>query len=386
MDPKDRKPILSMSEKERRWSLVRERMTSEGLDAIIIWGSSLIPNETACRYLTNFAIFGSSQDILLFMVDKDPILLLSSPQQIDFAKITSWIPSQNIHFAENIGVALSKHLSALGLQNKRIGIDNPGAWPMRYYQALRDLCPEIELVEVTRWYSEIRASNSPEELELIANSIRIGELAQKTFLANLKSGMTEEELVGKVDEITRANGVENKVWLIASTPVSYPYWPGETVIRKPNMVSFSTEFNTIRGYACQVIRTYCWEEPKGEEKRACDLWEELRQMAIAEFRPGHELTEMGAKMVKTINDWGFECDYLGHGVGLTFFIQPNMSNVYPTETAWTILPNQVIVIHPMIRPKGGGTLMPWVGDMFLAKEDGTEWMTSFLPRIPEMIP
>ena len=386
MDPKDRKPVLSIMEKERRWSMVRERMNKEGIEALIIWGNSLNTNEVACRYLTNFVIFGSSQNILLFPIDKEPILLISASMHVPMAKNTSWISSQNIYSSENLSSALVKHIETLGLANKRIGIDSPGAWPNRYYQTLKESCPNIQLKDVTRQYAEIRASNSDEEIKLIRDSIRVGELAQRAFLANLKSGMTEEEVVGKVDDVLRANGVESRVLLISSTPVTYPYWPGETVILKPNPVSLSTEFNRIRGYASQVVRTYCWEEPKNEQKRVCDLLHTLRLMMLEEFRPGHELTELGARLVKTINDWGFECESLGHGVGLTYFIQPYMSDKYPVSTKWTILPNQIIVIHPMIRPKGGGPLMIWEGDMFLAKEDGTEWMTSFLPGIPEMIP
>jgi Xaa-Pro aminopeptidase len=40
--------------------------------------------------------------------------------------------------------------------------------------------------------------------------IRIGELVQIAFLANLKEGLREEEVVAKAEDVIRANGVERR--------------------------------------------------------------------------------------------------------------------------------------------------------------------------------
>jgi Xaa-Pro aminopeptidase len=389
MNPKNLKTELSLKEKERRWSLVRQKMADEGLAAIVVYGNNIHVREIPCFYLTNYVIIAGCEHALLFPVDGDPILLIISPLQAYFAKKISWIPAQHIYQSKNLGADLAKHVISLKLQKKRIGIESPMLWPTRDYLAIKELCPEIDLVEATELLSRIRRPKSSEELKLMEEAIRIGELAQRTFLSNLKPGMTEEQVVAKVEDVVRANGVERRLWLMSSTPeMAYPWLPGESVIRKPNPVVFSAEFQRTRGYACQVVRTFCWEEPKGEYKRMWELEEELRQMALVEIRPGRKANEVAAKVENLVNWYGFECDYIGHGLGVTYYEalyfnpRPEKENV----NDWTIMADEVYVLHPQVRAKAGGGPLVFVGDMYFVGEKETKWMTPFLSGLPEMIP
>lgn len=386
MNPREFKSDLSLKEKERRWSLVRQKMAQEELAAIIVYANDGHKRDTACRYFTNMVIFASGEHMLLLPGAGDPILLMSAGEQIFFAREISWIPAHNIYASGNKGADIARHLIALNLQTKRIGVDNPDLWPVRDYLALRELCPDVELVDVTRWLTEIRVQKSSEEINRMEEAIRIGEMVHKTFLAHLKPGMTEEEVVAHVDKVARANGVERRLWLINSTPeIAWPWLPGKTRIRKPNPVSFSPEFALTEGYAFQAIRTYCWEEPKGEFKRMWDLWAELRRLVPNEFRPGRRIAEVATKIEGVIEDYGFEYFNMGHGLGVHFFEESAISPL-PLYPDWTLMPNEVYVFHPMVRVKGAKGPLAWVGDMYWIGEDSTRWMTPFLPGLPEMIP
>ncbi|MDP7333570.1 MAG: M24 family metallopeptidase, partial [SAR324 cluster bacterium] len=127
---------------------------------------------------------------------------------------------------------------------------------------------------------------------------------------------------------------------------------------------------------------------KGEYKRMWELWKELREMIPKELRPGRNLTDVGAKFEDMVNEWGFECDYLGHAIGVAYSEVPYISSGprHARYMEWTILPNEVYVVHPMIRAKGKKPPLAWVADMYLVGEDSTKWMTPFLPGLPEMIP
>jgi len=387
MDPIDLKPDLSVREKERRWSLVREKMRREGLAAVVIYGDSRV--WVPFRYLANVYPTAQGQVVLLFPADGDPILLTTYPRIKFVAQQNSWIQPQNVCLSVNLGADLAKQLITLKLHNKRVGIDSYKTWPARDYRIFRGLCPDVELMEVSRLLGEVRGPKSSEELNLMEEAIRVGELAQKTFLANLKPGMKEEEVVGKVEDVVRANGIDLRLWLISSSPkMAYPDIPGKTIIQKPNPVAFSAEFVRTGGYASQTVRTYCWEEPKGDYKRMWELWKELRRMVLNEFRPGRQVTELGMKVADTVSEWGFECDYFGHAVGLSMSDAPYIS-IGPRGLRymeWTLMANEVYVFHPMIKAKGGGPPLAWLGDMYFIGEDSTRWMTPFLPGLPEMIP
>jgi Xaa-Pro aminopeptidase len=380
------KPELSLQEKERRWSLVRKRMRQEDLSALIVYGDT--GNFIPTRYLTNMYPTGATQQVLFFPVDGNPILLVSLGRVEFFAKRKSWVAPENIFLSPNWAADVAKHITALKLQKKRIGLDSLASCPAGSYVTLREACPDVELVEARRMLSELRGPKSSEELALIEDAIRIGELAQRTFLANLIPGKTEQEVVGKVEDVVRSNGIDLRLWLMSSSPeIPYPDLPGEHIIQKPNPVAFSSEFVRRKGYACQVIRTYCWEEPKGEFKRMWELWKEFRELIPKELRPGKEITDLGMKIEDMANELGFECDYLGHAVGLNQSDAPYISSG-PRNARymqWTIKANEVYVFHPMIRVKGKKPPLAFVGDMYLVGEDSTRWMTPFLPGLPEMI-
>jgi len=118
-----------------------------------------------------------------------------------------------------------------------------------------------------------------------------------------------------------------------------------------------------------------------------ELWKELRRIALKDLRPGCAVVEFATKIEDMVNEWGFECDYMGHGLGVSFFDPPAFNSRPEREGARSvIMTNEVIVFHPMIRCKGGKGPLAWIADMYLTGEDATKWMTPFLPGLPELIP
>jgi Xaa-Pro aminopeptidase len=214
-------------------------------------------------------------------------------------------------------------------------------------------------------------------------------MAHYAFLANVKSGKTELETASTAVEVLDTHGIGDRIVLIHTQPeASYPNRPGPAVIQRPNPITFSPEFTRSRGYGAQMIRAYWWEKPQGIYKSMFELWAEMRQMVVREFRPGIEITDAGKKIVKLIASYGFECDKLGHAVGLAYGDAPYIT-AGPDEKdyeEWTIQPNEVYAVHPMVRCKGYVAPFSMIGDMYLIGKDSTKWMTTTLPGLPEMIP
>ena len=388
MTTQESKPELSLKEKERRWSLLRKKLKAAGLSALIVYGGSQLG--VPVHYLTR--VWGNKMNMVIFPVDGDPIFLIPgnsglTPQGM--AKQGCWITAENIHLSANLAVDAAKQIISLNLQKSRIGIDSYRWWPVFEYQQFLDLCPGVELVEAHRLFGEIRGPKSAEELAVMQEAIRISDLAHYTFLANLKPGITEMEAARPAVEVLDAHGIGDRIILIHSRPeATYPNRPGPTVIQKPDPVTFSPEFTRNLGYGAQMIRAYWWEEPKGIYKRMFKLWAEMRQMIVEEFRPGVEITDAGKKIENLVAEWGWECDKLGHAVGLSYGDAPYIT-AGPHEKdymEWTILPDEVYAVHPMVRCKGYVAPFTMIGDMYFIGKDRTTWMTTALPGLPEMIP
>lgn len=381
-------PELSQKEKERRWSLVREQLKKSGLSALIVYGETQLG--VPLHYLSQ--VWGNKMNMLVFPVDSEPVLLIPS-NTIRTGRLLveqgCWLPEENIHLSINTAVDAAKLIIDRQLHKDRIGIDSFRFWPVYEHQTFAELCPDAQLVEAHRLFGEIRGPKSHEELALIQKAIRISDLAHYTFLANLKPDLTEAEVADAANEILTAHDIIDRIILIHSRPeLVYPGFPGPTMIEKPNPVTFSPEFTRRLGYGAQMIRAYWWEKPKGEFKKMFELWAEMRQMIMEEFRPGVDITAAGKKIQDLVGQWGFECDKLGHAVGLAYGDAPYIT-AGPNERdhmEWTILPNEVYAVHPMIRGKGSKPPFSMIGDMYFIGKDETKRMTTALSGLPEMIP
>jgi Xaa-Pro aminopeptidase len=379
---------LSQEEKERRYSLLREKLKRAGLSAIIIYGGTQLG--VPVHYLTR--VWGNKNNMVIFPAEGDPVFLIPSNASVTPAQLANqgcWIPVENILLSPNLAVDAAKQIIKFKLQNSSMGIDSYRFWPVFENQQFAEICPNVQLVEAHRLFGEIRGPKSAEELSMIENAMRISDMAHYAFLANLKPGLTEAEVSGKAEEVLDNHGIGDRIILIHSRPeATYPNRPGPAIIRKPDPVTYSPEFSRNLGYGAQMIREYWWEKPDGIYKRMFELWAEMRQMIVEEFRPGVEITAAGQKIESLVGKWGFECDKLGHAVGISYGDAPYIT-AGPHEKdymEWTILCGEVYVVHPMVRCKGYVAPFTMIGDMYLIQKDSAKWMTTTLPGLPEMIP
>jgi Xaa-Pro aminopeptidase len=379
---------LSLNEKSRRYALLREKLKKAGLSALIVYGGSQLG--VPVHYLTK--IWGAKNNTVIFPVEGEPIFLIPSNSILSVDHIVKqgcWIPRENIHLSANLTVDTGNELKRLKLETSRIGIDSFRFWPVFEYQTFMEILPKAELVESHRLFGEVRGPKSQEEMVEIQKAIRISDLAHYTFLANLKSGLSEAEVAAPANQVLDNKGVGDRIVLIHSQPEAvYPNRPGPAVIRYPNPVTFSPEFSRNAGYGAQMIREYWWEEPAGIYKRMFELWAAMRQMILAEFRPGIEITAAGKKIEDLVAKYGFECDKIGHAVGISYGDSPYIT-AGPEEKdymEWTILANEVYAVHPMVRCKGYVAPFTMIGDMYHIGQDNTRWMTTALPGLPDFIP
>lgn len=388
MPEQERQPRISLEEKERRWSLLRERLEQADLAAIIVYGGSQLG--VPVHYLTN--VWGTRMNMLIFPAQGEPVFLIPSnsiESVADVVRQGCWVEEENIVLTSAMAADTARQIIRLGLQSSRIGFDSFRWWPVLDYQIFQETCPHARLVESHRLFGEIRGRKSAEELAMIDRAIQISDMAHHVFLANLRPGMTQAEAAAPAVEVLDTHGVGDRIILIHSRPEAvFPNRPGPTVINKPDPVTFSPEFTMQVGYGAQMIRSYWWEQPKGIYQEMFQLWGDMRQMVQEEFRPGVEITAAGKMIEDLIARYGFECDKLGHAVGLSYGEAPYIT-AGPHEKdfmEWTIQADEVYAVHPMVRCPGYVAPFSMVGDMYFVGAERTQWMTTALPGLPVMIP
>lgn len=276
---------LSLIEKKRRYALIREEMKKEGLSALLVISNAQINQQGFVRYFTNLLIPIYSHG-LLFAISGEPILLTPSPLQTFWAKELSWMPRENIQIAKAYGKDFGNLLIKLNIQDKKIGLINYQTCTAQDFKDLIHLCPRIELGDSTKLLETIRSKKSSEEIECIKRAINIAEIAHQTFYENIVPGISETELIAKVEESTRRNGGERSFYLISTNIKKFfPYVPGNSKVNKDSPLLFSVEVSGPQGYWSQIVRTYFWGKPKGTLERLYRTSLDLRLLAQEELRP-----------------------------------------------------------------------------------------------------
>src|SRR5574342_345544 len=81
MDLKPYLPQLSLKERDRRWSAVRERMVAKGIDCLVVWGNTISQGlgMTNVRYLTQVGSWHGG--IALFPLEGE-VTLFSAPRHM----------------------------------------------------------------------------------------------------------------------------------------------------------------------------------------------------------------------------------------------------------------------------------------------------------------
>jgi Xaa-Pro aminopeptidase len=367
---------LSQKEKSRRYRLVSQMIREKKLSGLMLFSNAQINQQGFVRFFTDLPIPIFSH-ALLFLPDEEPFYFTPSPLQTYWAKKASWVPEERIRLSKEPGQEMGKIIKGMGKEAAAWGIVNYELMPARDYVALRSMCPEIELADVTQAMEDLRGPKSGEELKLILRSAEIVEFSHQLVAREMKRGITEEALVARVEEGLRERGAERTFYLISSAPGgSYPYIPSDHRLDGKTPVLFSTEVSGPGGYWTQMVRTFFWQKPKGVLMDMYKALVEIREAAYTELRPGRRISEVAEKMRAIIHARGFEYGvHFGHALGLDVVEEPLIN----TANNRILKAGQVIVIHPhLIHEKK--SLSIWTGDTYLVQEKKVENLTPYDPN------
>lgn len=360
---------LDLSERERRFKLVREKMAYEKLDALIVISNAQYNQKGFARYLSNYnnPIYGI---LVIFPQEGEPTFLAPSPLQEYWSKRLTWI--ENVKLSPAFGVDLVKELKAMGLQAGRLGLVNSKIMPANVYGALVEGCPEANIVDATSLLETVRAVKSDAELASVRESARLAELSFETVAKRFKMGMTERELIAEVDQELVASGAESIFHLFSSDPASiYPYLPTNRRIVEGDIMIMNTELSGPDGYWVQMIRTYfIGGKPQTKAWKMYETLLAIREQSLKELRPNRKASEIAGVLRQTI-DSGYDFGiHFGHALGLDVVERPLIS----LQDDMVLAPKMVVTVHPhlVLQDEKVGV---WLGDTYVITEQVAEIIT-----------
>ena len=379
--------IFSAAEMENRLAKLRSEMESEKVDAVFFTSIHNI------NYYNHFVYcsFGRPYGLVVTQ-DK----LKSITANIDGGQPWRRGFGDNIIFTDwerdNYFRAIQHEIAnsgRVGIEYDHINLEN--------LKKLQDALPDAELVDISKMTMRQRMVKSAEEIELIRNGAKVGDIGGAACVEAIGEGVPEHEVAlhstrTMVREIAKrypeSDIMDTWTWFQSGINTDGAHNPVSTrKIQKGDILSLNC-FPMIGGYYTALERTLFFDHAS---ERHLEIWE----ANVEVHRRGLELIKPGVRccdIAEELNEIFIKHDLLQYrtfGYGHSFC---TLSHYYGREAGLelredieTVLePNMVVSIEPMVMlpetlPGAGGYREH---DILVVTEDGAENITGF-PFGPE---
>ena len=260
---------------------------------------------------------------------------------------------------------------------KKIGVEKDFML-LRDYEALLDVFPDAEFIDITPVIDQLRAIKSQEEIDCIRKSAAISDKAMEAALNAVRPGVAELEIAAEAEYVMKKLGSEKPAFstFVASgkrTLLAHPI-ASRRKIQAGDAVVIDLGA-TWEGYASDICRTTFAGEPTPEQVTYLRLVVKAQQAAASIVRDGaisSEIYDAAYNVFQEKNLGKFLPHDIGYGVGL------RQSEFYPIieKNSPTILKENMVValLQTTSFSKNIGGLR--VEDTFKVTQDGWDRLTS----------
>jgi Xaa-Pro aminopeptidase len=365
-------PRFSDAEYARRRDALAHAMQHAGVDHLLLVCAQGVGN--AVRWLTAWP--GTNEALLLFRPREAMTMYVEYcnhvPQAVALAR------DVDVRWAEQRGIInVVEELERRAA--RRVGVIGPLAGPR--WKVLES---RFQLISLDSEYAALRMLKSEEELDWLRMGAALSDAGMRALIAGTKPGMSEHDLVNKVERAYVGLGGAHGIHFIGSTAMAAPdlcvprQFPSRRTVRAGDFVF------------CELSAS--WWDYSGQVLRGCTvdaeptpLYRDLHSTALAAYeaitkaiRPGatgRELVEASS----VIEANGFTtCDDLVHGYG-GGYLPPILGSTSRPARAETLAlaENMCMVVQPNVitRDQQAGVQ---VGNLVRVTRHGCE----SLQRIP----
>ncbi len=288
-------PKLSIAERDRRYTKVRQMMAREGIDVLLLsanhtrWEQMMADS----RYLTSIGGF-ATEVFTVFPLDGEVTAFVFN--RADWWKeAQSWVSdvrNGRNQWARNI----IERIKELGFSKGKLGISGlsglvrapDGIIPYATVQALKEAFPQAEIVNATELMQEARAIKSQEEVSYLERSMQIIEKMIETMRESTRPGITEKDLYAAMLHTMLTNGGELPTLFFLGTGqevTQSTFVPTNRVIQGNDYITNEIEAK-YAGYAAQAVSPMVLGKPAKEYETLVGLSANCFNAILEKMRPG----------------------------------------------------------------------------------------------------
>ncbi len=332
---------------------------------------ALIQSDINRRYLTGL---DSSAGILLCF--RDEAVLLIDFRYIEIARETvkhCRVVEQDRVYAQIVSLFAEHGVKNVAIESMQVTLHEASQLKKNITGDWNWTCDDT----LSRTITEMRMVKSEDEIEKLRKAEQITELALADIKTYAKVGMSEREIMLRLNQTMLELGSEGEsfptIALVgAATSMPHGVPSAQRYLKDGDFVLL--DFGAIfEGYHSDTTRTFCVGDPSAKMRAVYDIVLKAQEAALAEARSGITGAQLDAAARKVIADAGYGDAFghsLGHGVGLEIHEQPNAS---PRSNV-VLKQGHVVTIEPGIYLAGEFGVR--TEDMIVIRDGGYENLTA----------
>ncbi|OGD56798.1 peptidase M24 [Candidatus Bathyarchaeota archaeon RBG_13_52_12] len=385
---------ISVNEYRNRVERLREELKKRELDAF------LITNGVSIFYMSGFYHMVTERPAALLIPGDGDLSFMGPLLEADHLKHQTQLVKHIHTYLDYPGTThpidlFAKWLSDLGYAKSKIGTDNTsGASATMGYTGppLTEKLPEAKLVKADDILWEMRLTKSPEELDLIRESAKWGNLAHQLLQEYTSPGRWDADVA--LEATMEATAIMKKTLGPQYTPTagtrccsagfrgqvgSKSAMPHSIAIERPikqGDVLVTGAGADVGGYNSELERTMIVGPPTDRQKQYFEVMMEAQDAAISALKPGASCADVDIAANKIIHKAGHKelvRHHTGHGIGLQGHEPPWLDQGNPV----LLKPGMVVSIEPGIYRLGYAGFRH--SDTLIVTADGNELVT-YYPR------
>ena len=308
-------PCIPDEEYKQRVEKVQQAMAAEGYDLILCYGNEAEPQFV--RYFSNYWPSFETAGVLIAR-EGDPLLLIG-PESYTYASDRSKITQicrlkafRESSEPEYPGVKLDTFHTVIEMllgdkEVKRLGVAGLSLMTIGVYEALSDAV-DVKIEKADHIVNNIRMHKSESELACMRYAAKITAETFDYVLANVKVGMTEQQVAGLALGKMHELGAERE---------SYPVWvltgkgsnqaisrPRNKKIEKGDM-TFIQIGARVDGYASSIGRPVVFGKATPEQRKLIEVGYKAQADVISKLKAGVPACDIAKFHVENVTNMGY---------------------------------------------------------------------------------
>jgi Xaa-Pro dipeptidase len=355
--------FISRDEHLRRIRAARDEARRRELDALVLF------NPTQIFYLTGFAFIATERPMSL-VVTRDATGLFVPRLEEEHAREHAAVDRVEVYpeypTETHPMIRLAEVLTGLGLERARLGADGDGYPGVMGYRGprLSEAMPNASVKTVRDLVEDMMMVKSSEEIELITESVRWGNLAHMLLQEHTKPGEIESEVGMRASyeataAMIRALGRDYRP-LSWTSPGAHAGYRGQ--VGKQSAIAHAITTNArirsgdvlvtgasaaVGGYFSELERTMIVGSPSPEQRRYFGLMVDAQQTAFDAIKPGRPCSEVD-RAVRAFFDKHNLMPHWRHHVGHAMGIGIHEAPFFDIGDNSIMRPGMVFTVEPGI--------------------------------------